>query len=290
MYNINRRSGKARFLITAAVCLAFSGVFALGKYYGSKQVEQLADVKAVVLAERSRPVLEPQLRNRMDAMVTRLGQMQSQILRLNAIGQRMVDELEIGQSEFDFLGTPGIAAADAKISGDSLNYHVLLKHVDAFSTSIHDQEIQMELLNALVVQRQIEGKTVPSGRPVESGWLSSTYGWRIDPFSGKRRFHNGVDFAGQWGTEVMAVASGVVVMASRNGGYGNMVSIDHGNGYVTRYGHNNDLTVVVGERVDKGDVIAHMGSTGRATGTHVHFEVLRHDRKVSPVKFIRRSS
>lgn len=88
----------------------------------------------------------------------------------------------------------------------------------------------------------------------------------------------------------MAVASGVIVLASRNGGYGNMVTIDHGNGYVTRYGHNNDLTVVVGERVEKGDVIAHMGSTGRATGTHVHFEVLRHDRTVNPVQFMRRGS
>lgn len=290
MYNINRRSGKVRFFVTAAVCLACSVVFALGKYYGSKQAEQMVDVKDAILAERSQPDLEPQLRNQMDAIAIRLGQMQSQILRLNAIGQRMVDELDIGQSEFDFSGTPGMGGSDAEIAGDSLSYHALLKHVDAFSTSIHDQEIQLELLNELVVHRKIEGETVPSGRPVKSGWLSSTYGWRIDPFSGKSRFHSGVDFAGQWGTEVMAVASGVIVLASRNGGYGNMVTIDHGNGYVTRYGHNNDLTVVVGERVEKGDVIAHMGSTGRATGTHVHFEVLRHDRTVNPVKFMRRGS
>ncbi len=121
-------------------------------------------------------------------MVIRLGQMQSQTLRLNAIGQRMVDELDIGQSEFDFSGPPGMEGSDAEVFGGSLGCHARPKHVNAFSTSIHDREIQLELLNALVVQRRFEGKTVPSCRPVESDWLSSTYGWRIAPFSGKRRF------------------------------------------------------------------------------------------------------
>ena len=139
------------------------------------------------------------------------------------------------------------------------------------------------------MSRSITERVMPSGRPVEEGWLSSTYGKRSDPFTGKPDFHPGLDFAGRKGSEVVAVADGVVIWSGPRGGYGNMVEIDHGHGYVTRYGHNEKNLVKVGDTVKKGQEIALMGSTGHSTGPHVHFEVLHNGKTVNPARFISRN-
>jgi murein DD-endopeptidase MepM/ murein hydrolase activator NlpD len=128
---------------------------------------------------------------------------------------------------------------------------------------------------------------VPAGRPITSGWLSSYFGIRTDPFTGKKERHKGLDFAGKLGSDVVAVASGVVTWAGRRYGYGNLVEINHGNGYSTRYGHNDKITVKVGDAVKKGQIIAKMGSTGRSTGPHVHFEVLHKGKQVDPMSYIK---
>ena len=143
------------------------------------------------------------------------------------------------------------------------------------------------LVDELMVNREIRKLAYPAGRPLTKGWLSSPYGWRNDPFHGRRAFHHGIDFAGRKGTNVVAVASGLVTSAGKYRGYGHMVAIDHGGGYVTHYAHNKELRVSPGDRVKPGDVIAKMGSTGHSTGPHVHFEVLRHGKKINPIKFIR---
>jgi murein DD-endopeptidase MepM/ murein hydrolase activator NlpD len=127
----------------------------------------------------------------------------------------------------------------------------------------------------------------PMGQPVKHGFISSLYGMRNDPFTGKRTMHKGVDFAGKEGSDVVAVAAGVVTQASMQSGYGMLVEINHGKGYVTRYGHNKELLVEVGDRVKPGQVIGKMGSTGRSTGPHVHFEVLLNDKVVNPTKYIK---
>ena len=128
---------------------------------------------------------------------------------------------------------------------------------------------------------------MPAGRPIPTGWLSSYFGNRTDPMTGRKAFHSGMDFAGRPGSDIIAVASGVVVWSGRRHGYGHMVEIDHGNGYTTIYAHNKRNLVRVGDRVRKGDVIALMGASGRATGTHVHFEVLRHGKPVNPLDYVR---
>jgi len=126
----------------------------------------------------------------------------------------------------------------------------------------------------------------PEGRPVHSGYISSMFGNRTDPFTGRAAFHKGVDFAGREGSEVVAVASGVVIWSGDRYGYGQMVEINHGNGYVTRYAHNSDNLVAVGDTVKRGEVIAVMGSTGRATGPNLHFEVLHNGRVVNPLSYV----
>jgi hypothetical protein len=156
-----------------------------------------------------------------------------------------------------------------------------------FQMQIEDRSRQLDVLEALMMNRRLSSEVRPEGRPVSSGWMSSVYGYRTDPFSGRRDFHPGVDFAGKAGSDVLAVASGVVTWSGKRYNYGHMIEIDHGNGLVTRYGHNQENLVEVGEKVKKGQVIAKMGSSGRSTGPHVHLEVLQDGRKVNPLKYVR---
>lgn len=296
LFLINPRIGKTRVIClrksmlisTLLFSLMFSGVFYLGTQYGSRQVNQEAGSQIDFQSKHVQSTFEPQADNQLDALALRLGELQSQLLRLNVIGQRVIEELDIGHDEFDFSKPPAMGGTDVNQVEFSQSYEDILEQVATFSIQIHDQELQLQTFNELLTSRAVEEKTIPTGRPVNNGWLTSSYGWRTDPFSGKRTFHSGVDFAGKKGTEVVSVASGLIIWAGRDGGYGKLVAIDHGDGYVTRYAHNSKLTVVAGERVEKGDTIALMGSTGHSTGTHVHFEVLRNGKKINPMKFIRK--
>ena len=141
----------------------------------------------------------------------------------------------------------------------------------------------------LLFDAEAQAEAIPSGRPITAGWLSSHYGYRNDPFTGHRAWHQGVDFAGNEGDQVIAVASGVVSWSGDRSGYGTMVEVAHGDGLVTRYAHNDENLVKVGDLVRKGEAIALMGNTGRSTGAHVHFEVFKHGRPVDPSSYIRRN-
>ena len=142
----------------------------------------------------------------------------------------------------------------------------------------------------MLMERQLLDDTQPAGRPLEGGWISSGYGERIDPVSGRKEFHGGIDFAGKPGLEVRSVADGVVTWSGKRWGYGNVVEISHGNGYLTRYAHNRSNLVELGQKVEKNETIALLGSSGRSTGPHVHFEVVRNGRTINPWKFIRKQS
>jgi len=150
-----------------------------------------------------------------------------------------------------------------------------------------DLQIKNPQIN-VVIDRDLKKQIHPEGRPVAGGFISSYFGEREDPFSGEEAYHKGVDFAGTAGANVMAVAAGVVTWAGNRTGYGNLVEINHGDGYITRYAHNQRTLVSVGQTVKRGDPIALMGSTGRSTGPHVHFEVVRNGRQVDPLSFIGR--
>jgi murein DD-endopeptidase MepM/ murein hydrolase activator NlpD len=155
---------------------------------------------------------------------------------------------------------------------------------------LDNREAQLGVLEGVLMGQSLEERVLPQGRPIKTGWMSSYFGRRTDPFTGKPANHKGVDFAGKAGAEVIAVADGVVTWSSKRYGYGELVEINHGNGYATRYAHNSENLVAVGDEVRKGQTVALMGDTGRATGPNLHFEVLQDGRPVNPVNFIRQGA
>jgi murein DD-endopeptidase MepM/ murein hydrolase activator NlpD len=222
----------------------------------------------------------------LDALALRLGQMQAQLLRLNALGERLVTQGNLDKDEFDFDAEPAVGGPGSAEATESVSYPDFLSILDELSAGINDREQKLSVLESLLMSRSLSERVKPSGRPVEDGWLSSRYGKRNDPFTGKQEFHKGVDFAGKKGAEVVVVGDGVVTWAGERSGYGNLIEVSHGDGYVTRYGHNQKHLVKVGDTVRKGQQIALMGSTGRSTGPHVHFEVMRDGKTVNPAKYI----
>jgi murein DD-endopeptidase MepM/ murein hydrolase activator NlpD len=150
------------------------------------------------------------------------------------------------------------------------------------------RDSQLAALENVILARELKEEIHPEGRPVTRGFVSSYFGERADPFDGREAFHKGVDFAGAVGDKVVAVAEGVVTWAGERSGFGKLIEINHGDGYITRYAHNQRTLVAVGQMVKRGEAVALMGSTGRSTGPHVHFEVLRNGRQVNPLSFVGR--
>jgi len=156
--------------------------------------------------------------------------------------------------------------------------------------SLNSRESQLNVLQSMLTENKLKSERMVAGRPITKGWMSSEYGMRVDPFHGNKRWHGGVDFAGRKGSDIIAVASGVVTWSGERSGYGLMVELNHSDGYITRYAHNDKNVAALGAIVKKGDVIAKMGSSGRSTGPHVHFEVFKNGRTVDPASYIRRTS
>jgi len=275
----------------AAAGLALTFVFGLGLLAGggASDIEQLAVEKMErELADQREEIalVETDARQNLDAVAVRLGQLNAHIIRLDALGRRLVTMADIEDGEFDFSEAPPQGGPDADGPGLSVESRELGAMLDELALKVEDRAAQLEVLDHVMARRSLSDEQKPEGRPIESGWLSSYYGTRSDPFSGKQKFHHGIDFAGTAGSAVLVVASGVVTYSGERSGYGNMVEVNHGNGLVTRYGHAKETLVEVGTTVSKGERIALMGSTGRSTGPHVHFEVLKNGRKVNPLKYV----
>lgn len=213
-----------------------------------------------------------------------LGGLQAEAIRLKMLSQRLAEIAGFELTEFDLEFAPGIGGIET--SGEWLSNAEFEEGLVRLSQEFAEQEDTLSALQEYLITSDNITGAIPSGRPVEEGWISSFYGYRIDPFNGKKVFHGGLDFAGKTGSAVISVADGIVSWAGMRGGYGGLVEIDHGNGYLTRYAHNKSLEVAAGDRVSKGDVIALLGSTGRSTGPHVHFEVLRDGKPVNPFNYI----
>lgn len=223
------------------------------------------------------------------ALSAKIAELQSHVLRLNALGERLAEEANIPKEEFNMVALPssgGPLHQEALITEFSMTD--LESQLNNLNKSVIQKENQLNLLESLALGHHIESTSYLSGRPIGKGWLSSYYGVRKDPFTGKPTKHNGVDFAGKENAEIYATGSGVVSYAGERWGYGNLVEIDHGTGYKTRYAHNKSHLVKVGDVVSKGQAIAKMGSTGRSTGPHVHYEILRNDKQINPTKYVYR--
>jgi len=225
------------------------------------------------------------------AVTMKLAELQSQVLRLNALGDRLAEDASIPNTEFNFEQLP--PSGGPMIQSDTQPKKSLVELLVSISTledSLAHEEKQLKMLESITLGHHIENTRYLSGRPITKGWLSSYYGTRKDPFTGKPALHKGVDFAGSENADIIATASGVVSWASNRYGYGQLIEINHGDGLKTRYGHNKVLTVSVGDVVTKGQVIAKMGSTGRSTGPHVHYEILRNNSQIDPMKYVYRKA
>ena len=227
----------------------------------------------------------------LDALSIRIAQMNARMIRLDALGRRLTDMADIEDGEFDFDSIPAVGGPEElTAAGSNVAVPEMLDSMDAFSARLNDREAQLNVLERVLMNQNLKDRVYPQGRPVGSGWISSYFGKRTDPFTGKAANHTGIDFAGKSGAEIVAVADGVVTWSADRYGYGIMVEINHGNGYATRYAHNSENLVSVGDEVKKGQIVSLMGETGRATGPNLHFEVLHNGSRVNPVKFIRESS
>ena len=224
-----------------------------------------------------------------DALSSRIGLLQAHVMRLDALGRKLVQMASIDTSEFNFDSSPPLGGPEAD-ANTVFEADELSQSIDKLGMQLNDRENQLVVMENLVLNENLQKEVEPSGRPITKGWLSSYYGMRTHPISGRREMHKGIDFAGPMGGQVIAVAKGVITYAGKRYSYGHLVEIAHGNGYSTRYGHNSRLMVSVGDTVEKGFQIAEIGSSGRSTGPHVHFEVLKNGRVVNPIPFIRASN
>lgn len=226
------------------------------------------------------------VRQHMDVLGRHIGSLQAQVSRIKAVELRIAEAAGINLADFQFDQDPPVGGAN---TGDKVSEQVDIENaIREIEKELSMRESEIAAVDFLLSRKSLESKQTPSGWPVKGGWVSSNFGSRMHPVTGKKQFHKGVDIPGKLGADVLAVADGVVVRSEKNGNYGWMVEIDHGDGYVTLYSHNRKNSVIVGETVKKGQAIAEVGSTGRATGPHVHFEVIKDNRVINPVKYLYR--
>jgi murein DD-endopeptidase MepM/ murein hydrolase activator NlpD len=232
-----------------------------------------------------------QTEDTLDALAIRIGQMNARIIRLDALGRRLTEMADLQDGEFDFDSQPAIGGPEEPyLSGSAVAVPEVLAAMTELDSQLENREAQLGVLESVLLNQNLSERVYPHGMPVKAGWMSSYFGRRTDPFTGKPANHQGVDFAGKAGAEIIAVADGIVTWSSPRYGFGKLVEINHGNGYATRYAHNSENLVAIGEEVRKGQTVALMGDTGRATGPNLHFEVLQNGRRVNPVTFIRQTS
>jgi len=278
--------GPVSLLVLLLFVVSVSAIVAAVSYQAGLSQVASSDVEVVQQEIKMQRQLIDQARfdarADLDALAAKLGEVQAQAMRLNALGRKLVTMAKIDRSEFNFENSPGLGGPD----GTDLQEMDFGREIDAVIAELEDREQQLNILEDVFLSSKMQGEVYPTGRPIKRGWISSNYGKRTNPFSGKLQFHKGMDFAGKLGSDVLAVAGGVVTWSSDRYGYGNLVEINHGNGYITRYGHNRENLVFVGDTVKRGQIISHMGSTGRSTGPHVHFEVLKNGHQINPLKFV----
>lgn len=293
-YTIDLSDARTRWKAAAAVVVAVLVVMAMGgaaaMALGSPNARlaaQVGKLRSQVTQQRGEltQVSDDSVRQ-VNALALKLGELEAQSMRLNALGERLTEAGKLDDGEFDFDQAPAVGGPEDS-SATPLKAGSLSAGIDALGQRFSRQEAQLKVLQDLLLDHKVAANQRPTGMPVDTGYISSYYGGRIDPFDGHGAFHRGIDFAAPKGTPVRSVAEGVVTYAGVRSGYGNVVEIDHGNGYLTRYAHNSKLLVHVGQRVHVGSEVAIVGSTGRSTGPHCHFEVWLHGRSVNPLAYVR---
>ena len=214
---------------------------------------------------------------KLDGLIQQLALMQSQLHRLDTVSSNLAEKSGLTKADF---------ALPEEIKTNLSKDAELTTQIEQMADALEFKIQQITALETILLGLNIEQESKLAGRPVGKGWLSSYYGIRKDPFTGVPTMHKGIDFAGKEGSSVVATGAGVITWSGRRYGYGNLIEIDHGNGLKTRYGHNDNLIVEIGDVVTKGQTIALMGNTGRSTGAHVHYEVIKNGRQIDPLPYI----
>lgn len=230
------------------------------------------------------------MHNSLDAMAARVGQMQAQMQRLDALGARLAKLTGMKPEEFRFDQPPAQGGPLVAFPVQEMSVNSLEQQLNRLTQVVNDRSDKLQALETMLLQNQLSRRLLPSIPPVTEGFSSSNFGWRLDPFTGAYAMHEGVDFMVQAGTPIRASAGGVVAYADLHPQYGNMVEIDHGNDIVTRYAHASRLLVKVGQVVRRSEKIAEVGSTGRSTGNHLHFEVRYKGTAQNPVRFLQKAA
>ncbi|MEW5882101.1 MAG: M23 family metallopeptidase [Pseudomonadota bacterium] len=226
------------------------------------------------------------VRDNVTAMARKLGEMQAQLMRLDALGERVSKMSGIRPEEFSFREPPGRGGAEPTAGARAMTLAELQNELQRIARGVEDRADYMDVIESELVSAQVRRALLPQNTPVSEGFVGSGFGMRTDPFTGQLAMHAGVDFAAPTGTPIFAAAGGVVATAEANPVYGNSVLIDHGNGLSTLYAHASKLVVKTGDIVKRGQKIAEVGSTGRSTGPHLHFEVHVNGVPQNPSKFL----
>ena len=275
-----RKSISVRTLVSATV---LSSLFMLVSSRSTESVsEDIARIKLAQseVAEKQSEVesLRSDTKVKLNTLLAHVAALSAKLNQLDTQNDKLAQELGMTAADLD-------AFMPATLP-DNHQDDPIMREIAALQQSLDIKAQQLTMLESLVRGHHIQKQSQLSGRPIESGWLSSYYGMRADPFTGEQAMHKGLDFAGETGDNVVATAAGIVTWAGERYGYGNLVEIEHGDGLITRYGHNQSLRVAVGEVVTKGQPVAVMGSTGRSTGAHVHYEVIRNGQQIDPLPFV----
>jgi murein DD-endopeptidase MepM/ murein hydrolase activator NlpD len=249
---------------------------------------ELTQTMSVQLEVEREAVIEARARSLQanTALASRVGRLQAELYRLESVAETLAAHGQLaGAVDFSTevaVGGPERAETDAVDNIDA--------DLAALEQRINARERQLSVLESLMIDGEWIARVSPRGLPIAEGWPSSPYGKRRDPFTGRRAWHKGMDFAGAEGGDIIAVADGVVSWAGRRSGYGLLVEITHGNGYATRYAHNKSNTVALGDQVTAGQVIGYIGSSGRSTGPHVHFELWKDGKVTNPSPYLAKNS
>jgi murein DD-endopeptidase MepM/ murein hydrolase activator NlpD len=254
------------FLLTLAAAGIYHWIFLKGAREGWPVVGSF--IKLVVKDEFEQR--DRFMRDNLDVMAKKVGEMQAKIIQLESLGER-VSGLA-GVNPKDIKATPG--RGGVLIQGSSLSMEELQATLADLDRLTDQRTDLLTVLESKLFEQKIRNMMVPTQQPVAAGNLGSAFGWRIDPFTGRSALHTGLDFQAETGTDILAAAAGVVVTQEYHAAYGNMVEIDHGNDLISRYAHASAVFVKKGDLIKRGQKIAEVGTTGRSTGSHLHFEVL----------------
>lgn len=274
-----------RHLILGGVLFAMlTGALSLGLTW--TMVTQRLDIPGLsTLSSGGDAKQEKFMRENLNALAAKIGEMQAQMVRLDALGERVSGLAGIKPQEFNFKQTPGRGGIEGTQAKD-ISLPELKQEIERMSKSAETHSDLLSLLENNLMDKQIRGKSIPTVQPVDIGYDSSGFGFRYDPFTGRRTKHEGIDFVAPTGTTIVAAAGGIVSASEWHHQYGNMIDIDHGNGLKTRYAHTSKVYVKVGDLVKAGQKIAEIGTTGRSTGPHLHFEVHVNGVAQDPGKFL----